>query len=443
MKLSFILYSFFFFLCSTTIFSQTKSTKTVVNLRTKLPIENVYINSNDGKLNLTSNKNGELIIISDAKTRSFSFYKIGYVKQLISLDNLVNIDTIFLAENSINLQEVVITSKTLETVIEDKRYYVNDYLILPNNDFIILTSKINTKGFEIAYYKTDKGITCRKKIPNEGGEHLFQDCFKNIHLVTNNFSRQLLFESDSTFDFIYKYTKAKFDSTAALCVLKTDTQLVLKSSAPATTTNMQYVNYKMNSPFLSYILESKQNRTNLYTIYYNKHLQEMMNNEVNDVKNFQRTVNEDVKSRYSHTVTEQSVEADIAFFYTKIAKPIYAPIFLKNDTIVVFNFQEKIIALFNKQGKELTQIQMNEKDFSTLREFEIIYDCMAKKFYLKTTEFDKQTLNLININSGTIIRKKHLEKMFAKNIQVYNDKIYYLFKEKDWNDTSYLYQQNF
>lgn len=430
-------------LCSFSVFSQIKSQKTVVDAKTKLAIEGVYATSDSNSLVLVTNKNGQLIIVSDSKTKSFSFFKTGYIKQTIAMANLANMDTVFLIESPVNLKEVVVTAKTLETIIADKRMYVNDYIILPNNDFIILSSKINSKDFEIAYYKTDKGITYRKKIKDEKNEFLFQDCFKNIHVVTDNFARQLVFKSDSSFDFLTNCTKQKFDSTIALCALKTDTQLLLKSFAPAVTQKMTYFNLKMNSPYLDYKLKSRYNIKNVCTIFYNKQIKDMMSTEIGDARKFQIELLWTMLNKDTHHKSEEEVEAQIAFFYSNVAKPIYAPVFLRNDTILVFDFQEKMILFFTKQGEMLTQVAMNEKDFSTYRDVVVIYDNVSKKFYLKTTEFDAQSLHLIDVNQGTLLKKTHLERTFAKNIQVYNDRIYYLFKEKDWDDTSYLYQQSF
>ena len=125
-----------------------------------------------------------------------------------------------------------------------------------------------------------------------------------------------------------------------------------------------------------------------------------------------------------------------------IAKPIYAPLFLLKDTVVLFNFEEGAIVFLNKEGQFLKQVKLKDKEFSTFRDFEILFDPIKTKFYFKTKEFDRSVLSVIDIYSGSVKEKIHLEKLFAKNIQGLNDKLYYLVKEKEWDDTCYLYQQN-
>jgi hypothetical protein len=139
--------------------------------------------------------------------------------------------------------------------------------------------------------------------------------------------------------------------------------------------------------------------------------------------------------------SDQSYEAANDLFFQKIAKPIYAPMFLKNDTVVIFNFQEELIVFMTKGEVLLKEVKMNSKEISQYRDFEIVYDEPEQKFYYKTKGFDKAYLGLMNIYTGGIDRTINIEKIYAKNIQILNNRLYYLVKEKEWDDTCYLYEQ--
>jgi len=419
-------------------FAQNKNAKIILDAKTQQPIDYVYVNSDGNRINLMSNSEGRLILTSDSKTKAFTFYKIGYYSRTLSMEELATKDTIFLKERSVNLSEVTITAKVLETIVKDKKYYVDDYLVLPNKDFLLITSKINIKAFEISYYKKDQGITWKKQILNETGEHLVVDCFKNIHLVTNKFSRQIVFSSDSTFDFLFKYSRAKFDSTLATCVLKIDTQLIFKLYPPPVKVELPNFSFMRNAPFLTYMKVYKKQRQYFYGLGFNKKLMEMYENEVGD----KMRVQADIKAIGGHNETAEGYESQMELFFRKIAKPIYAPIFLQNDTVIIFNFEEYTIVFLNKSGAILKEVAIKEKEISTFRDFEILYDSAKRKFYFKTKELDKSTLSILDIYTGSVQGKIHLERVFAKNIQVFNDKLYYIVKEKEWDDTCYLYQQN-
>ena len=218
------------------VFPQTFLTKIVVDSKTKKPLEFVNIYSEDKTNSQLSNKKGEFVIYKESDIKTYVFNKTGYTTKYIAKSTILTIDTIFLVEQPVQLNEVEITVKKLEEVVKDKRFYVDDYLVLPNFDFLILTYKINIKGFEVSYYKKDKGITCTRKFRNEINQHLFKDCFDNFHLVTNVCSRQFYFPSDSTFDFLPSVRKTYFDSTLSKVVLRVDSQFIYKNE-------MWYVDY--------------------------------------------------------------------------------------------------------------------------------------------------------------------------------------------------------
>ncbi|PBQ32301.1 hypothetical protein CNR22_11145 [Sphingobacteriaceae bacterium] len=422
----------------TASFSQNTHEKVIIDAKTKFPIDYVYVNSDGNRINLMSNSEGRLILTADPKTKSFTFYKIGYYPKTVSVEDLALTDSVFLKEKSVTLSEVTITTGVLETIVKDKKYYVDDYLVLPNKDFLLITSVINIEAFEVSYYKKDKGITCKKRFTNEEGEYLFTDCFKNIHLVTKNFSRQIVFTSDSSFDFLHRYTRAKFDSTLANCVLKVDTQLIFKIYPPPVKVELPNFSYMQNATHLTYMKVYKKKRDYFYTLAFNERLMEMYKNEVSDKLHSRQNISL-VGGRGQ---CAEADESQIEYFFRKVAKPIYAPVFLVKDTVIIFNFEEGVIVFLNKEGKLLNEVKLKDKEISTFHDFEILYDPTKIKFYFKTKEFDKSVLSSIDIYSGSVKEKIHLEKIFAKNIQVLNDKLYYLVKEKEWDDTCYLYQQN-
>lgn len=425
----------FLFLSGT---AQKNQVKIVINASTGQPLDFVYITAVEKQINMFTNKEGKFILITDPAVTQYNFYKMGYYPEKKSLSDIAKNDTIKLIERIIGLDEVTVTSRIIDTVVKDKRFYVNDYLLLPNNDIVLLTSKINYKGFEIAYYKKDRGITCVKKIKNETDEHFKLDCFNNVQLLTNAYSRQLFFLNDSTFDFLDRNRRSLFDSSLALCALKLDTEVVFKSFLPPTKIKTSYFDSYANSPFLTYVSASKHLRKNLYTVVYNKQLKEMLDYEVADMA----MIILNAKMFGIKAPSRQNIESQMNLFYTKVAKPIYAPIFLQRDSIVVFNFNQNIIAFIDNRGNVLREVKIDEKEFSQFRDFEVIHDPLKNRFYVRTKNFDNCTLSEISINTGKILKKIKLEKTFARNIQVLNGHIYYLVKEKEWDDTCYLYKQN-
>jgi hypothetical protein len=412
-----------------------KNTKVVLDAASRLPVDYVYISTEDRKLSAVTNKDGRFVFISSSKVNNYTFFKLGYIKQTLSLATLQKTDTIFLKLKPNFLDEVTVNAKVMDTVVRDKRFYIDDYLVLSNNDFLILTSKININGFELSFYNKEKGITHTKRVNKEKNPFLFTDIFNNIHLVTNDYSRQLLFNSDTSFDFLPKFTRKKFDSTLALTLLKLDSTILIKQELAKQKITVGRLDYDVPSPFLNIVQASKTSVRDFYTVLYNKDLLSMVQNETRDEKMV-------AKIYESYGVPQYGRGAFAANFYTNILIPIYVPLFLVNDTVVLFDFQEKEIVMLSKKGTLLKKVQMDKEAFNTMHHHEVLYDKGCKLFYFKTSDVNRSFLSRINIYEGTLSKKINLQKVFAQNLQVLNNRLYYLVKEHEWDDTRYLYQQN-
>lgn len=405
-----------------------KGAKTIVDAGSRQPLDYVSIQSDDNSIKLLSNKDGKFIFVSDARLKFFKFYKMGYVPLTLPVEKLSASDTVFLSARQVQLQEVTVSSAKLSPLVMDKHYYVEDYTVLPDENFLLITYKSEPNDVEVCYYDQYRGIRQSKKIRAEPGAHFVTDCFKNLHVLTERYSRQVFFDSDTSFGFLPKYPRRVFDSTLAGCVLKMDTQVIMKYMLPPSALVFEQFDSQLNSPFVSYYRISRNSRELFYLAGYNERMREMLKHEIEDTRLMQSRI--------------WAMHAQYALFYNQIATPVYSPVFLKNDTVVLFDFQENKIAFLNQSGVVLKQVPLDKDQFGTLRNFEILCDRPAQKFYIRMRDAGRSYLRSIDIYSGKITSTLKLEKIFAKNIQVVNNKLYYLVREKGWDDTQYLYRQN-
>ncbi|MBK9284207.1 MAG: hypothetical protein IPM51_07775 [Sphingobacteriaceae bacterium] len=430
-KLTFSKFLGFLFLLSFSCLSaQTKKTIYVVDSLTRESIEYAVITSNDNRLKVVSTKNGEAILIPDKNTSYFKVYKMGYSSKIIQVNTFNQIDTLLLSKKYLSLNEVSITIKRFDTIVRNKKFYVNDYRLLPNGNFILLTSKINTKGFEVVLYSKKTGILQRNNFSEEKEEELFQDCFSNFHLITNSYSRQLFFNTDTSFEFLPAYNRSKFDSTLAKCKLKLKDGIIAETDNKPKVIIRQNFNSTVNQPYHCYYKVSNNNASVFYLSQYNKELMEMYLNQEKDAAILR-----------ANGKSTEAIESDHDLFYRSVAKKIYNPVFSRNDTVVIFDFQENEIVLLNASGTILQKNKIDANAYSSFRNFEVLYDETLHYFYIYSKEFDKRTINRINILTGKASKKIKIEKTFAFKLFVNNNSIYYLVKEKEWDDTYYLYEQ--
>lgn len=405
--------------------------KVILDLVSKKQLDFVYITTNVKSINYISNELGQIRFQKVNEVNTYTFYKLGYANKKLTLKELLSKDTIYLERNNIDLPTVEILSKKIDTVVRNKRFYIDDYLILDNGDHLLITSKINIKGFEVLYYKKNKGITYTRKFIKETDPVFFKDCFKNFHLLTTESSRQIYLTSDSTFDFLPKYQRSYFDSSIANAMLVIDSSVIYRT--PNKTQFIQSKNFalKINSIAINFYKLSKNQIVPFYQVQYNKALMNMIRNELKDSEML-----------YSNkTVTQSYIQNQLMFFEKVIAKPISAPIFKRNDTIVVFNMQENYIQLLNTSGDSLAAIPLKLEKLNKLKSIQILFDEFTNQFFVHHVVNDSPYIFKIDLLTGQLIKEIKLEKTFPKNIKLIGGKVYYIVKEKQWDDTSYLYSQ--
>jgi hypothetical protein len=405
--------------------------RVILDLISKKPLDFVYITTNVKSINYISNESGQIRFQKINEVSTYIFYKLGYKNKRLTQKELLSKDTIYLERYNIELPAIEILSKKFDTVVRNKRFYIDDYLILDNGDHILITSKINIKGFEVIYYKKSRGITYTRKFIKETDPGFFKDCFMNYHLLTAESSRQIYLTSDSTFDFLPKYQRSQFDSSIANAMLVVDSSVIYRT--PNKTQFIQSKNFvlRINSIAVNFYKLSKNKIIPFYHVQYNQALMNMIRNELKDWEMLYA----------NKTVNQSYIKNQLMFFEKVIAKPISAPIFKRNDTIVVFNMQDNYIQLLNTSGDSLVAIPLNLDKLNKLKSIRILFDEFTRQFFVHQVVNDSPYIFKLSLLTGQLTKEIKLEKPFPKNIKLFGGKIYYIVKEKQWDDTSYLYSQ--
>ncbi len=72
---------------------------------------------------------------------------------------------------------------------------------------------------------------------------------------------------------------------------------------------------------------------------------------------------------------------------------------------------------------------------------QILFDEFTRQFFVHQVVNDSPYIFKLSLLTGQLTKEIKLEKPFPKNIKLFGGKIYYIVKEKQWDDTSYLYSQ--
>ncbi|MES2514887.1 MAG: carboxypeptidase-like regulatory domain-containing protein [Bacteroidota bacterium] len=414
------------------LFSQTIIKGTITDNDTKRPISEVVVTLNANERTVLSDSLGIFKIVTASKQFNLIFKKLGYAETRLTLEKSDSPDlNIVLSKKAFELAEVEISSEKRSAVIQNKRFFVEDYFILPGQAYLLVTHYMGQNGFNLMLGNAENKIKYSHKITGEENGELFLDCLGNIHLLSQTFARQVYLNSDSTFTFLPAVSRGMFDSTIAPCTTKIDKNYFFTSLNPSYTFEREGVKVKVNSNAAIVYKIEKQTRMDIKKLTYDKRTVVMFNDELNYQEQRKKTPG----VRYSPT--------DILFPYQAIYIKIYTPVFNVRDTLVIFDIYEKQIHFFTKDGKPDHIINLGE-DYATFHGLKFVFDRVTSQVYVLFKFNSGQYLRKVDLATGKLFPAIKLYNEFADKIQVYNSDIYYILKDHiDYDGTSYLYKQRF
>ncbi len=122
---------------------------------------------------------------------------------------------------------------------------------------------------------------------------------------------------------------------------------------------------------------------------------------------------------------------------TNISFPMYAC----HDTLVIFDFFQKKLLLFGLAGDSIGCVPMHF-ELKEAQQFRILKDETREALYIHRYDNQgAQTMERIDIASGTISRKVPVEQPFAEDVKVHDGNIYYLWQDQHAHATRQLFIQ--
>jgi hypothetical protein len=128
-----------------------------------------------------------------------------------------------------------------------------------------------------------------------------------------------------------------------------------------------------------------------------------------------------------------------SIFYT----PLYAPLFIINDTVLVFDHYSNAILSYNKRYEHLDSVSIDYHHPKSWREWkhEIIVDKDNHKAYALYQKNGFYYLKQIDLRSGKIISSFKLLNQYVEHIRVKNDFVYYVYRPFESLQEQFVYKE--
>ncbi len=313
-----------------------------------------------------------------------------------------------------------------DTVFESKRLSVADFELLPDGRLLLLAyPKQLKKGSEMLLYD---GVEVQGSFTVPGtAEELVRDFRGNAHVVCK--------------ENVFGITVSGND--VAIATLEKD--FFLKYVAPILdTSHTKYFlsNFNAYYPAFNYYAFDQTDSTYLDLLHIEDELMmELYRSEYKWV---------DVRTKLwaKNKEHETGIDAEIwvgANYFTQSIyyKELYAPLFLKNDTIYVFDYYRDQLFSFDVSGNKLDSIGIYHHYHakSTGWQKQLIQDRVTGEIYALFENGGFSYLGRINLKSGEIIEKVQLEFKFVEKIAVHDNFVYYVYRPYESPQRKFLYKE--
>ncbi len=345
------------------------------------------------------------------------------LKKKIKNDTL----TLYVRLNDFELGIIEVGVKTPHVVFKSKLFSVADYETLPNGNMVLLSyEKTLKKGGKIKLIDTAMTELDSYVVLDECGE-LTTDFRNNIHLVTKTNVYQIVIDNNRLY--LYKEDKTYF----------------YKYLAPILDTladRIYYSNYSAIYPAFNYMEFNKTDSTYKTLLgVQDKPLMEQYRAEYKytNVRTRLWAHQKEIDTGIDKEIWVGATVFTHSLYYT----PLYAPLFVKNDSVLVFDhYENKLYSHTPKFGLvDSTNINYHFKSRQSGWEHPLIQDQNTEDIYAIFMRNGYTFLSLLDTNTGTIIKTFKLFYKYVENIQIIDNVVYYIYRPYESMQKKYIYKE--
>ncbi len=385
--------------------------------------EKIYISDNQGKVFFKSFSNKLKLNITH----------VGYFELDTAIQhNAIPFDTTFFTF-SLNVKGYVAAETVIKNPFEpvqlfgSSRLSVEDFELLQDDKLVLLTyeRKLN-KGTEILLVDQNEKILSS----NDGGgnaRELVRDFRGNIHLVTES-SVFHLEPREKNLD-IFRMEKDYFLKYVAPIIDTVDSK-------------MYFSNYQEIYPSVDFFSFDKLDSVyKKITKVEDEVMMEMYLSEYKWV---------DVRTKLWAREMEQDLGIDkeiiigASIFTNSIFyKEIYAPLFVKNDTIYVFDFYKELMFSYDMEGEPIDSIAITHhlQPKKTGWKNQLLQDSETGEIFAVFERVGNTTLRHIDLETGELGEGIQLHYRYVDKLALQNNAAFYIYRPYESAQKKFLYKE--
>lgn len=397
-------------------------------------IENVHVKVNQQNIITTTDREGNYkLLLQKKKTITLIFSHISYetVYEPINIER----DTIFLnitlkkkAQNIIEfevdaIREPIIVFKSGKINVADYEFYEDKFL------FLVYGKRLN-KDSEIYLVDEEEQIVSKHFVPGDPVE-LYTDYLGNVNLICKKAIYRIEVNKDKIS--IYELPMDQFNALVKPIIDTLEGKFIFSDFLKEFP---RFKYYAFNSEDTTFAVIKEVVHKDMDWKYMWEY--EYLNNAD---RQFAKRMAARLKGYDKYDVAAAMTGFSNGFLY----ETVYAPLFVINDTINIFDHYENKIWKFVEDTVEVGAISINyhkpKKKSSWKRQ--LIMDEVTGVVYAVFMKNGYYYLKEINTSNGKIVEERKLTYQFVSKLKIKDGFIYYTYKPSRTLLKKYLYKERF
>ena len=325
------------------------------------------------------------------------------------------------------LGTVIVGSKIPVTYFMSQEFSVADFEIDKQNSTVLLTyPKKLEKGSDLKLLDQQQKVIDTYHFSGRAIE-LTSDYRKNIHLITKEHVYLVVVENDK------------------IKLIEEDKGYYFQYVAPIIDTlndNIYYSNFSEIYPAFNYFQFNKSDSgyTALIAVI-NEPLMEQYRAEFkfSDVRTRLWAANKEIQSGIDKEVWVGAAVFSNSIYY----EPLYAPLFINNDSLFVFDHYKNMMFKYNKDltYSDSVSISYHENARKTGWEQPLIQDKESARIYVLFERDGYSYLSLIDLETGQVKYSRKLYYRYIEKLKIIDNQIFYIYRPFESLQKKHIYKE--
>lgn len=327
----------------------------------------------------------------------------------------------------LEFKELIVTAKKVDTVYGNPLFSIQDYQILPNDKLLLLTySKNLKKDGKLILTDNKQQIISEYTIPDVP-QYLFKDFSNTYYLVCR-----------------YKVYNIRIHQNRIKLtpIPNEDFYGFYQRIIDTIQDNFYYSNFAENYPAVDFLVSNRLDSTH----HKIKSVQDDFMMELYRAQ--YKYVSGREKLWAYRKEQETGIDKEIwigaaSFTQDFLYKPVYAPLFVREDTILIFDQYKHFIYKFDSDHDIVDSIpfQLKVKGNKEKWEQPLIKDQTTQEIYALYNKGGYYYLKQFDLNSGKTIQTLKLSNRYVEQLTIQNNYVYYTYRPFESLQKKYLYRE--